>query len=343
MAWKQSLATAIVQREWLGRPVKRMVRSRLFTHSGLYQKWVLAKAARRDQELETIRPWVLIETILTCNAACTMCRHSVEDMRGEMTLELYEKIIRECAEWGVKCVSLSVYGEPFADRHWIRRVEIAREHGLNYRVVTNGSILRPEVLDRMWELGGCEEIIFSVNGFSTETYELMMPPLKREKVYGNIAAFLDRKKKNPVNAPEVRISCVMTQINAHERDDFRKFWLAQPGVDGVLLADVGNWLGEVDLTDLTIKGKSKQVEAESWLAPCPSPWSQMSIMYDGKVVPCCEDHAARSLVMGDCNQNTLREIFLGPTMQKLRDEHKNNRRCSHEICAKCQVNPPWFS
>jgi MoaA/NifB/PqqE/SkfB family radical SAM enzyme len=342
MSWKQSLATAVVRQEWLGRPVKRVVRSRLFTQSALYQKWVLAKVARVDANVGNTRPWVLIETTLTCNAACTMCLHSAEDMRGEMTLELYEKLIRECAEWGVKTVSLSVYGEPFADRHWIKRVEIAHKYGLNYRVVSNGSILRPEVLDRMWELGGWEEVIFSVNGFSVESYEKMMPPLKREKIYGNIAAFLERKAKHPVNAPEVRISCVMTQINAHERDEFRAFWSSQPGVDGVLLADVGNWLGKLDLTELSIKGKSKQIAEGAWLAPCPSPWSQLSVLYDGRVVPCCEDHAARTLVIGDANRNSLPEIFMGEELRKLRKEHKSNRRCGHEICGKCQINPPWY-
>jgi MoaA/NifB/PqqE/SkfB family radical SAM enzyme len=342
MSWKQSLATAIVQREWLGRPAKTALRSRFVTQLPMYQRWVLGRAAHRDAQLPTIKPWVLIETTLTCNARCTMCLHSACDMHGEMSLELYEKIIKEAADWGITNVSLSVYGEPFADRYWIRRCEIARKYNVGYSVVSNGSILRPEVLERMFDLSGWNEIIFSVNGFSTEAYEKMMPPLKRDKIYGNIDMFLDMRRQRGGDLPAVKVSCVVTNINAHEKQDYIRYWKAKPDVSAVLMADCGSWLGELDTTQLTINGSKRHVAKEGWLAPCPSPWNQLSIMFDGRVVPCCEDHAARSLVIGDCNANTIQEIFHGEPLRELRELHKTNRRCEHGVCAKCKLNPPWF-
>ncbi len=343
MNWKQTLATALVRHEWLGRPIKGALRSRAVTQLPIYQKWVMNAAAKRTAALPSTKPWVLIETMLTCNARCKMCLHSERDMRGEMSMELYEKIIREVAEWGIDTVSLSVYGEPFADKHWLRRVEIARQYGLNYEVVTNGSLLRPEVLERMFELGGWKKVIFSVNGFSTEAYEEMMPPLKRDKVYANVDMFLEMKRASGAELPEAQISCVITNINAHERHDFEKYWNAKPGVSKVLIADCGDWLGELPTAELTVKGSSpKHVADGGWLAPCPSPWEQLTILYDGRVLPCCEDEAARSLVIGDTNFSTVQEIFYGEPMNRLREAHLQNQRCSHEVCGKCKVNPPWL-
>jgi radical SAM protein with 4Fe4S-binding SPASM domain len=342
MGWKRTLATAIARREWIGRPVKAIVRSRAVTKLPIYQNHALRRATELNANIAKMKPWVLIETTLTCNAACVMCMHGHKDMRGEMSIELYEKIIREAADWGIPYVSLSVYGEPFADRHWIERIEIARQYGLNYRVVTNGSILREEVLKRMFELGGWEEVIFSINGFSTEAYEKMMPPLKRDKIYGNVDRFLEMKKSLGKDEPRVAVSCVVTNINAHERHDYKRYWKAKPGIADVLMADCGSWLGELDMAELTVNGSKRHIGKDAWLAPCPSPWSQLTVLHDGRVVPCCEDHAARSLIVGDTNRNTLKEIFLGPELTTLRQQHMTNHRCDNAVCAKCQLNPPWL-
>jgi radical SAM protein with 4Fe4S-binding SPASM domain len=109
------------------------------------------------------------------------------------------------------------------------------------------------------------------------------------------------------------------------------------------MADCGSWLGELDMTELTINGSKRHIAHDGWLAPCPSPWGQLTVLYDGRVVPCCEDHAARSLVIGDANRNSLKDIFYGEELRKLRELHMNNRRCDHAVCAKCQLNPPWLS
>ena len=342
MSWKESIATALVRHEWLGRPIKSAIRSKYVTNLPLYQKFVLNAAAERTTRLLDVKPWVLIETMLTCNARCKMCLHSERDMRGEMSMELYEKIIREAAEWGIDPVSLSVYGEPFADRHWLKRVEIARQYGVNYEVVTNASLLKPETLERMFDLGGWKKVIFSVNGFSTAAYEEMMPPLKRDKVYANVQMFLDMKRERKLELPLAQVSCVITNINAHERKDYERYWKAKPGIDAVLIANCGDWLGEQETIDLTVKGSPRHVAKEGWLAPCPSPWEQLTITYDGRVLPCCEDEAARSLVIGDTNTQTLKEIFYGETMTRLRQTHLDNQRCSHEVCGKCKINPPWM-
>lgn len=342
MGIKHSLTQAIVARPWIARPLKSMLRSRWFTHLPLYQRYVLKKAAAVDARIATARPTtVIIETILTCNARCLMCLHSQQDMRGEMSMELFAKIVRELADWGIPSVVLTLYGEPFADRHLLPRIEMLRAAGINYRLVSNGSLLKQPMLERMIELGGWEQIIFSVNGFSTQAYEAMMPPLKRDAVYANIDAFLQTRARMNAAAPLVKISCVVTSVNFHEQDEFKKFWLARPGISEVLLADCGTWMGELKDDNLTVDGARHLIPDGSWLAPCPSVWEGMVVLHDGRVIPCCEDAGTRRLVVGDVNGNTLSEIFHGPELTALRQLHKANRRCDHGICGQCRLNQPW--
>ena len=52
--------------------------------------------------------------------------------------------------------------------------------------------MKDEILDEMFSMGGIEYVNFSVNGYSRETYEKIMVPLKREKTYRNIIYFLEK-------------------------------------------------------------------------------------------------------------------------------------------------------
>ena len=108
------------------------------------------------------------------------------------------------------------------------------------------------------------------------------------------------------------------------------------------MADCGSWLGELDMAELTVGGSKRHIAEGSWQSPCPSLWGQLTVLHDGRVVPCCEDHAARSLVVGDTTRNTLREIFNGPVLTKFRQQHMAGRRCDNDVCAKCQLNAPWL-
>ena len=43
----------------------------------------------------------------------------------------------------------------------------------------------------------------------------------------------------------MRISCVGLDENRAEQKDYLDYWQSRPGVDHVLIADQGDWLGEM--------------------------------------------------------------------------------------------------
>ncbi len=339
------LANAIIRyvsnsSPWLRGLAKRIFKSKWLLQNRYYQNYVLREATHIDDTVADRIPALSIETILTCNARCIMCVHGEQPMIGTMSDEVFYSIVDQAADLGIKYVGLSIYGEPFADKNFLERVKYVRRKGMTYSLFSNGSLFRMEKLKEMLALGGFEFINFSVNGFSTEVYEKVMPPLNRERVYGNINDFLDLCDDYPGNKPFVRISSVELEENKAELGEFAKYWESRKNVDHVLIADEGDWLGELTEREAAAD-KTRGVKKGYWLSPCPSIWTALYVYYDGRVSPCCEDAASRKLVIGDCTKDTLRDIWVAEPLQRLRGLHRDNHRADHDICSKCHWNQPW--
>ena len=69
---------------------------------------------------------------------------------------------------------------------------------------------------------------------------------------------------------------------------------------------------------------------------CASPYQRMFIMWDGISTPCCTD-VSRKFKLGDVNESTVKEIWLGEKFQKLRDAHTKGVYRDIDICKDCYV------
>lgn len=337
----RAVRTLMLRSPTVVRIVKNVYRWPPLSNSRPFRWAVGRRIAAADASIAHVVPRVTIETVLTCNARCTMCVHSEKRMVGTMSMDLFRRLVDHCAAWGVQEVGLSIYGEPLVDKHWLERVRIVRAAGLRYGFFSNASRLTEEVAVAMLELGGWSEVNFSVNGFSREVYEAVMPPLSRERVYDNIARFLALRDRYG-GGPKVTVSCVALQENVHELDAFRRYW--SPRVDRVSLADRTDWLGQLAKSDAAraVGRRLRVLSDDVRPQPCPSPWSSLYVYHDGRVAPCCEDAGLRELIVGDARVEELREIFLGERMNALRADHREDRRAGSSVCGRCRVNWPWL-
>lgn len=312
------------------------------TRTRAFRAFVHHRVAAADRALPEVVPRVAIETALTCNARCVMCVHGERRMVGIMDRGLFQRLVDQLARWGVPEVCLSIYGEPLVDKHWLERIAIVRAAGLSYSFYSNGSLLTEALASAMLEQGGWTDVNFSVNGYSAPVYERIMPPLRRERTYGNLQRFLALKQAAG-GGPRVTISCVAMQENVHELAAFEDFWRAQPGVDRISITNRTDWLGELARKDVgqPVRNRLRVIAEDSWHAPCPTPWSSMFVYHDGRVAPCCDDAALRKLVVGDASRDSLRTIFHGPGMSALRDAHRADRRREHAVCGSCHASWPW--
>ena len=68
---------------------------------------------------------------------------------------------------------------------------------------------------------------------------------------------------------------------------------------------------------------------------CPQPFFHLQINPDGKVVPCYSlDYPS---IIGDCNNQSVREIWNGKQFQKFRRTMLDGVKNVCEVCAKCNI------
>ncbi len=103
---------------------------------------------------------VLVSPTMRCNLHCEGCYASEYSHEGDMPAELFQRIVDEAAEMGVYLVTV-LGGEPFMRRDLL---DIAAANPETYfQVFTNGTLVRPEHIERIAKLGNVA-LMLSIEG-----------------------------------------------------------------------------------------------------------------------------------------------------------------------------------
>jgi MoaA/NifB/PqqE/SkfB family radical SAM enzyme len=337
---KEKIHKFIFNHPGLLHSAKLFLSNKHIANSVVYKRMVMKKARRFAEKSKEYEEAISIETALSCNSRCVFCGHHNKTMTGTMTRELYEKIIDQCHEYGIKTIFFGVYGEFLTDRFMFERIGYLKKYGMKYGFITNASLMTPEITDKLLEAGSLTCINFSVNGFSREVYEKTMVGLKRDVAYKNILYFLKQKEKLQADELAVVITAVRTKLNRKDLKNFYNFWRKKKGISSILPIELMDRMGkdyEGELGELgAMDNKS------NWLSPCKYVWEAARVYYDGRVSTCCKEDDERKFIIGDLNRQTLREVLDGETLKNLRQCHIAGKRKSHPVCGKCYLNSIWL-
>lgn len=268
-----------------------------------------------------------------CNLKCKMCAHGMGSIKGAgfMNKSLALRIIDECSEIGVFSIKLNWRGEATLNPFLPQAIAYAKEKGiLEVQLNTNGLPVRRTVLTECAE-SGIDRIIFSVDGFSKETYEAQRVGGIYSTLIENIHTLLDWRKAYGNSKPLVRLQMVRTMINAHEVDAFLAYW--SPLVDDVRISDV------------TDRGQGDHLQVGDQLTVgrkrCPQPFQRLVIAQGGSVSPCCADWN-QEFAVGDATCEHLLQIWTGERMQYLRALQERNEHHNLPLCASCCVKESYI-
>lgn len=121
--------------------------------------------------LATVRN-VFIELTSRCNMGCVFCPYPVlERPRQDMPHELVMKVLEELEGQG-KDVTFHVLGEPLLNRRFFEYARYCDGHGINYWLVTNGTLLKPEVCRQLFALQNLKNLEISFHTFTEESFRL---------------------------------------------------------------------------------------------------------------------------------------------------------------------------
>jgi len=256
-----------------------------------------------------------MECTTYCSASCNFCpRVDMDRPKGEMSDELFRKIIKDGKAIRVKRYSPFLMGDPFVfPRIWEWLDYMAKEEVIA-SMYTNGSHLD---VDKVIKYKNIDYLDVSLNAATAETHSKVM------HIAGNqFDDIIDKINFLFKHAPfSVRVSFVKTSENAHELDQFKTMF------GRYKICGMANWKG----------ARHDPIERKmDERVPCGVSLTQMFILTDGRVVPCCMDFDGKH-VLGDANTQTLGEIW-NTTHREFRRMQKAGKWNDIPICQGCNYN-----
>jgi sulfatase maturation enzyme AslB (radical SAM superfamily) len=270
---------------------------------------------------------VQIESTNLCNAKCVFCpRDEMHRQQGVMDIDLFRKIVDECAALGITHVRVHNYGEPFLDRQLVEKVRYAKSKGIaEVGMISNGSLITEEVARGMID-AGLDAINISVDAGGKEVFERTRVHLEYDTVIGNIRTLARLRDASGRRRPRLILSFVR-QDNSADEQAFIEEW--RPIADKIHITDLHNWAG-------TLHGKS-DVQY-----PCYRMWLTFTVLWDGRVSLCCADYDGRH-VLGDLRTSSIAQVWNSPAYRAVRRQHLDSG--GPEICRSCDLpkkdSPLW--
>lgn len=270
---------------------------------------------------------VQIESTNLCNAKCVFCpRDDMHRRQGVMEMELFQKVVDECAELGITHVRVHNYGEPFLDKQLVEKVRYAKARGIReVGMISNGSLITEELAQGMID-AGLDAINISVDASGKEVFESTRLNLEYDVVIRNVETLVRLRNAAGKRRPKLILSFVR-QNNSADEQQFIEHW--RKVADKIHITDLHNWAGTLNATsDVNF--------------PCYRMWQTFTVLWDGRVSLCCADFDGRH-ILGDLRTQTIAQVWNGPAYLEVRRQHLESG--GPEICRSCDLpkkdSPLW--
>lgn len=271
---------------------------------------------------------VLVEPTNNCNINCTMCPNDrMGREKGYMPFGLYKKLIDNNAGF-IQNLNLFLMGEPLLHSRISEMVHYARKFKIRTSIFTNATLMN-EKLSKDLILAGINIITISFEGLKKE-YEKIRVGADYEKVIENIEKLISVRKSLKLRRPGIVIKFMNLNFEATEVKKFiRK--MKRIGVDRIWEIPIHGWpnFGE-EKEDISGNKNSRRK-----CYPCVLPWSAISVLWDGRVVGCCDDFEGRFVIGNLRDTPNLAKLWNGSQMVALRTKLINKRYSDLELCKRC--------
>lgn len=272
---------------------------------------------------------ISLEPTNFCNLTCDMCPWILQSRtKGNMEWDLYCKIMDDIASIGpIRKLHMQMLGESFLHPQMVEMINLAEGKANELHVNTNGipfvkHSLRRKILDS--NLGS---LTFSINAHSRETYKMMQGRDLYDKCKSAFGLLLQeqqaRREQGLPTGPKLLAKMVLCDKNRHEWDEFKTYWESR-GAYKAIYKETMDWHGSLE------EYKREHEEIPRWR--CHYLWNNMTILWNGDVVPCCIDWDGE-VVFGNAKDAHIMDIWLGPVATEFREKHLKHEY--HPMCAGC--------
>jgi len=278
---------------------------------------------------------VVVGVTYVCNARCPNCPYTQSSIRQSykdtpfIAPETFKKIADECGQYNAY-VRISGGGEPLLHPQMVELIEYAKKVGARVGLITNGSLLTPDRVNRLLT-ANTDAIEISADAADKETYSRVRTGLNFDKLLHN-ARYLVKRRNELKSDTKIVASVINQKTVADKLESIIAFW--REIVDNVQVRKYLTWgIGNPDesadptpyIPDLPIR------------VPCPFPFERLNIDSRGKVEFCGYDIAGET-DFGNVNETSIKSIWQGKKFNQWRELLLQGKYEEIDICRKC---PDW--
>ena len=279
-----------------------------------------------------------LEPTSLCNMRCEFCPTGDTVLRrrrpnGNMDLSTVSKLVRDLKDWGIQLRRINLYkdGEPTLHKQFIEMVKILKEGAVSKELwtKTNGLLLNSDYNQRLIE-SGLDMIGVSINAVDGDGYlRVTKTKLDYEKLVIGVSDLCNRARGTGVR---VLVKIVDSGFN---QDEIKKFYNDFKDAQYLSVEQLHGWAAS-DQKDWTLGTNPTTFEGGPLVdkIACPLPFFMLAVNWNG-TVGLCNDDWLHATTCGDIRTQSLKEIWEGEELRKLRIMHLEGRRRDNSACGNC--------
>ncbi len=282
-----------------------------------------------------------IETTNACNMTCKMCpRTTMKRPVKHVDMDLFKRVIDQCRvpdpksledfnqyvqrTHGIKAgdktedafyfyvssrfLTMHGYGDPLCDPHIVDRVQYCTDRGVPTYFSTVPVNAKPDKVEALMGAG------LGVLKFSMDATGPNGVVNYDAAAASNIDRVIHARDKGGYRT---QIAIITLDDGDIDREYFAEMWRDQPVMAYIKSMDNRWHAKDIDAPD----NQSHYVKQY-----CEYPWTSMTVMSNGKVVPCPQDYDCE-MVMGDAAVDSLEAIWNGERYAAFREAHVTGKGC----------------
>jgi radical SAM protein with 4Fe4S-binding SPASM domain len=273
-----------------------------------------------------------IELTNDCPMRCIMCPRTERMTRevGYMNENLFKKIIKQTAQYSSR-IFLHHFGESLLHPKLGEFISYAKKHKIKTYLSANPSLLTEKRSKQLVD-NGLNELVLSLDAVNNSTNAAIRGKAVEnfELAEKNILKLLDYRKRVKSKYPKIILQIIKQKNNIEEIPIWIEKWKANKDIDRLKIKSYITWDGQ----DESINSLQVETLNVNNQIVCDKPWTSVTVLWDGRIVPCCFDYDGL-YVLGDLSKQTVNDIWNNEKMQYLRSCHNNKEQYKLRLCGKC--------
>ena len=272
-----------------------------------------------------------------CNLHCMTCpRQESGRGYGDMTIDLFTSLADQAAGRRNVLFYPQGFGESFMHPRYFEMLRYVKRVGVRHPIViTNGSHLSEDNCRALIDAAP-RGVVISLDGGDKKVFEEIRRHADYDAIVEGVKRLFRIREEAGARRPAILLGVIGLPSVLPTVESLRAQW--KPYIrhrDDIFVCTPVSWAGTFEYPGMVAPSDpATRPAAPEVRPPCRYLYKSMTVFYDGRVTPCCCDHACR-LGVGNANEQSVAEIWNGERVQALRRLHEEGRTDEIPLCGEC--------